>query len=498
MIPSSRNRATTANRYTEGFRPSEKSARRRNKRAALVARLWKLQTEFDIRRAESLAGGEAFADDAEAEAVRDAWGRIVCCGKTPHVRYLDGVPESPLRQCGDHGTYYRTLGCNHALCPVCQRKRANKLLESYGNQLSGVMATMTQPARSEESAKESYKRFRGGWRRFLQELDRPLFAPWAAPRWGKAVGPSASAAQLMGLDLSEEKLGGLLSVEWKERPDGWHVHGHVLLNRRVESWAFRLCWALAHFDRRTRAGRRSALVLYRAAAAGVAASKRKRSAPREARQALADREGWLLRFWARACAQVIGRDGRMGSVPSIVDVRIPRGGIAEGLKYACKGPAYNYDPELDSGLSDAQLIDLLVTLPNLRRSSAFGVVEKIDEEELEGYEEHCPICEGPVAIVDGQELSDHVYSRIPPAWELRELGQKLREARRDVEEAKGEALARLALLSVSAVEDVAFGFLPNPLARRVRLLPAPQRGLVRLQPSLRTGRMLWGGLLGRA
>jgi hypothetical protein len=478
------------------LRPSEKSARRRRRRGSLVARLWKLQADFDHRRAEGLAGGRPFLDDDQADAVRDAWGRIVCCGKSPHVRYIDGEPESPLRQCDEHGTFFRTLGCNHALCPVCQRKRAHKLLDLYSADLVGVMATLTQPARPAEGAKDAYTRFRAGWRSFLRELHRPLFAPWAAPRWGKAIGPSATAAQLMGLDLSEQDLGGLLSVEWKERPDGWHVHGHVLLNRRAPGWAIRLCWALAHVDRRTRAGRAAALALFRQACDGVAAGRAKRAARREdtgVDEAIAAERASFQR-WAALCAAQAGRDGSAG-IPAIVDVRRPKGGLGEGLKYACKGADHSFDIERDAGLSDEQLVDLLLTLPNLRRSTAFGAVERKDDDQADEFEETCPVCSEPVHVVDGQTLEDHVYSRIPPAWELHELGQQKREAEQDRDKAKGDTLRILAGMTVAAIDRIAFGFLPEPLPRGVGLLPAPRRGLVVLDPRLRDGRMLWGGLL---
>ena len=518
--PSSGDRATTGHRLRGSLRPSEKSARRRRRRGALVARLWKLQTDFDHRRAEALAGGRPFLDDDQADAVRDAWGRIVCCGKSPHVRYIDGAPESPLRQCDEHGTYYRTLGCNHALCPVCQRKRAHKLLDLYAADLVGVMATLTQPARPAEGAKDAYTRFRSGWRSFLRELARPLFAPWAAPRWGKAIGPSATAAQLMGLDLSEKDLGGLLSVEWKERPDGWHVHGHVLLNQRAESWAIRLCWALAHVDRRTRGGRAAALALFRQACDGRAAGRAKRRRRRkEQPRLILDRlhrapqllplavarvpgllesggPGGEFQRWAALCGSQADREGSQG-IPAIVDVRRPKGGLGEGLKYACKGADHEFDIERDSGLSDDQLVDLLLTLPNLRRSTAFGAVERKDEDQVDEFEETCPVCSEPVHVVDGQTLDDHVYSRIPPAWELHELGQQKREAEQDRDRAKGNTLQVLAGMTVAAIDRIAFGFLPEPLPRRVGLLPAPRRGLVVLDDRLRSGRMLWGGLLQR-
>jgi hypothetical protein len=541
VIPSCSNRATTGNRLPGRLRPSEKSARRRAKRGSLVARLWKLQAHFDHRRAEALAGGAAFHDDEAADGVRDAWGRIVSCGKSAHVKYVDGEPESPLRQCDDHGTYYRTLGCNHALCPVCQRKRANKLIDLYASDLVGVMATLTQPAKPAESAQEAYDRFRAGWRSFLRELNRPLFAPWTAPNRGALAprsslagrrafgawavpntglpqGPSATAAQLMGLDLSELDLGGLLSVEWKERADGWHVHGHALLNQRAPGWALRLCWALAHVDRRTRGGKAAALALYRQACQGAAAGRAKRrnrrpDPPRLVldRIHLADRRlplsvarvpglfesggsGGEFQRWAVLCSSQVDRTGARG-VPAIVDVRRPRGGLGEGLKYACKGAEHSYHPDRDAGLSDGQLVDLILTLPNLRRSTAFGPIERKEEEAAEDYEEGCPICSEPVRVIDAQTLDDHVYSRIPPAWELRELSQQKREAEQDRDTARGETLQVLAGLTIDSIDRVAFGFLPQRLARDVRLLPGPRRGLVVLDPRLRSGRLLWGGLL---
>ena len=82
--------------------------------------------------------------------------------------------------CEEHGAWYQTITCKHALCPWCSAKRAGRLLSIYKEHCThyltrkgeprAVMLTLTQKGKGGETFRDGVARLRKTHRKFTKIL----------------------------------------------------------------------------------------------------------------------------------------------------------------------------------------------------------------------------------------------------------------------------------------------------------------------------------------
>ena len=371
-------------------RQVERALDRRGHVKRLLARLDRLHTSMD--RGEPMA------------AVGKAYAQVSMCGARTGENYYG---------CESHGAWHQTITCKHQLCPWCAAKRRGRLLGIYEDHVTAyrtrsgerraVMVTLTQQNEEGETFRAGVGRLRRAHRKFTQLL----------------------RAELPGI-------GGITTYEASPRPGrNWHTHAHVLLSnctvpddwshpnatkdwRPLNPWHLRALWAIAHLDRRTAAGRAAALQLRAAANESSPwwAIKIDRRGGTEARAEARDQELQCLADWAALCL--------LFGVPSVCDIRSKH--PTEALKYVTKG----YHDE--NGLSEWHLLDLVTSVPRMRRTDAWGALYHLqaatddddddDQAEADDDTRPCPCCGFKCHPVPGWAVGSR------PDWLLKAMGRQ--------------------------------------------------------------------------
>jgi hypothetical protein len=308
----------------------------------------------------------------EAKGLRKVADQLDACG-----RRVDG-----MYGCPDHGAWFQTHTCSHALCPWCSSSRRGRLLSKYEGHVEryrtrdgsprAVMLTLTQPTTDGESFRSGVARLRKRHGKLVRRMRREV-----------------------------PGIGGLTSYEATPRPGrAWHVHAHILLHlpqalpagwthsqasegwSPVNPWKVRWLWASSELDLRFPENKARAETLEGAALAASEDWEEKMQARRdsptwsEAARSEVDR----LASWAELCQAF--------EVPAVIDVRSKH--PSEAVKYITKGPA-KVALDGDDPLTDWHVLDLIRSIRGMRRTDAWGSLYRlaIEEEEEEEREPGC-------------------------------------------------------------------------------------------------------------